>query len=200
MLGSKFGRLVVTSLVEGGKCVCLCECGAVLTTYRRYLKQGMKKSCGCLRIDACKTGNSRRTHGMRTSPTYKSWQKMKERCSNPNSNRYEYYGGKGISYDSSWDIFENFLADMGERPLGTTLGRADNSLPYSKANCLWATSIEQANNKTNSHVVTHGGESFTVAQWSKKTGIPYGTLLRRLNYHKWSPCKALTTPIKSKSS
>jgi hypothetical protein len=77
------------------------------------------------------------------SPTYVSWYAMKRRCDNPNHDAYKFYGAVGITYDPRWNIFENFLADMGERPYGRTLDRIDGTLNYYKENCRWATKREQ---------------------------------------------------------
>ena len=79
--------------------------------------------------------------------TYQSWCDMKKRCNNPTQKDYHNYGGRGISYDPSWEQFENFLVDMGERPAGLTLDRRDSNLGYNKVNCRWATPLEQARNK-----------------------------------------------------
>jgi hypothetical protein len=72
---------------------------------------------------------------------------MIQRCCNPNSTHYSYYGGRGIAVCKRWRSFENFLADMGERPLGLTLDRTNNARGYSRANCKWVTRKEQANNR-----------------------------------------------------
>ena len=81
------------------------------------------------------------------NPTYKSWQCMKQRCNNPNFPKYEIYGGRGITYDPTWESFINFFNDMGPRPEGKTLDRLDNNGNYEKSNCRWATGTEQRINQ-----------------------------------------------------
>jgi hypothetical protein len=72
---------------------------------------------------------------------------MIARCENPKAQRYERYGGRGIKVCERWrDSFENFLADMGERP--STEYQIDrypnNDGNYEPGNCRWATSKQQA--------------------------------------------------------
>ena len=80
------------------------------------------------------------------SPTYYSWNSMKDRCNNKNNKQYKDYGGRGITYDKRWEDFREFYKDMGEKPKQTTLDRIDVNGNYCKENCRWATKLEQQHN------------------------------------------------------
>lgn len=97
-------------------------------------------------------GSPARTHGLRKSPEYRSWTSMKRRCYSPSAAHYDRYGGRGIRVCARWlASFENFYADMGERPEPKnlySLNRLDNDGDYEPANCVWATAAEQAQNRS----------------------------------------------------
>jgi hypothetical protein len=74
---------------------------------------------------------------------------MKNRCLNPNQDRFADYGGRGISVCVRWlKSFENFLSDMGRKPSPLhTLDRKDNNGDYKPSNCRWATPEQQRANQ-----------------------------------------------------
>jgi hypothetical protein len=96
------------------------------------------------------------THGHarkgKQTGTYLSWKEMKKRCANPNQKYWKNYGGRGIRVCDRWlNSFENFLADMGERPEGTSIDRyPNNDGNYEPGNCRWATRKQQRANRRDS--------------------------------------------------
>jgi len=139
--GDRYGRLRIVKEIEQKNkhryIECECDCGNKTITTLNHLRRGLVKSCKCNVI----------IHGQSKSKTYVSWRMMKQRCLNPNNRDYKDYGGRGITVCDRWMKFENFFADMGERPEGTTLDRIDVNGNYEPNNCRWATSDIQASNK-----------------------------------------------------
>lgn len=127
-----------------------CECGTEFEALEHNVRRGCTRSCGCLQkkeLAARNRLNAR--HGMCNTPTYFSWRNMKDRCSSPGNSSYEWYGGRGISYDPRWEAFEEFLQDMGESPgKGWSLDKINNDGDYCKENCQWLT---KSNNSRKQH-------------------------------------------------
>ena len=113
---------------------------------------------------------------------YIRWHTMKARCTNPNAQAYDRYGGRGIEICDRWKIFQNFYDDMGLPPFPrATIDRIDNDGPYSPDNCEWATYAEQANNSSQTRHVVVDGETMPLKRAAKKMGIAAGSLRGRLN-------------------
>ncbi len=130
---------------------CVCECGNVKDVPSASLRSGGTRSCGCL------FGKHMITHGMSKTPEYKVWCFMIQRCNNPKSDSYPLYGGRGISVCSRWEVFENFISDMGRRPDNSlSIERVDNERGYSPDNCKWDTHTAQARNTRKPKTNTSG--------------------------------------------
>lgn len=148
LTGQRFGRLVAEKFhsLRKGRAMweCRCDCGNRHIVQAGRLRGNRTRSCGCLRRD--KSAERAFRHGMLRTPTYLTWVSMIQRCENPKATGYEYYGGSGISVCEEWHKFENFLADMGERPSDRTLDRKNSFGHYEPGNCRWATKQEQRDN------------------------------------------------------
>ena len=124
------------------------------------------------------------THGMSKTRTYKIWDQLGNR-------RYECGG-----ICERWRRFENFFEDMGECPPDYTLHRVNNARGYEPSNCVWADWITQQNNRTNNRRLTHDGETMTLSEWSRRTGIRRECIAARIDRLGWPVDKALTTPTR----
>lgn len=148
LTGKTFNRLTVISYSHKSYknenhwlCSCICGNNHIVSTY--HLTSGKIKSCGCLLIE---TRKNNAKHGMTNEPIYARWNAMKRRCKDKENMTY---GGKGISYDESWEDFINFYNDMHEGfEENLELDRIDVEKDYSKENCRWVTHSENNYNKT----------------------------------------------------
>lgn len=136
------------------------------------------------------------THNKSKTPTYVSWRAMKCRCANISDPSYPRYGAIGISVCDRWaNSFENFLCDMGERPVNASLDRYPNKNGnYEPSNCRWATPAMQARNKKTNIMLTIDGVIKSLPEWCDIYLLKQDTVRARLD--KGMNAKdALTQPL-----
>lgn len=173
LAGRRFGKLVglePTDKRRDAKIVWRfrCDCGKIHEAIGRNVSRGAAKTCGCGCVGPV-------THGMRYSKTWVVWNEMLNRA-HRDSRKTKHYRDRGITVCERWLRFENFFADMGERPEGLSLDRIDNNGNYEPSNCRWASWQTQANNTRRNRLEKHRGQTLTMAQWARELDIPYKVL------------------------
>lgn len=146
--GQDFGRLRATARTSsGGKWTCQCDCGKTCSVYISYLRSGHTKSCGCLKREISRSGagDRFRVHGKSTTPIYRLWVSIRQRCRTDKN-----YAGKVSvcpEWESDLDAFTAWAKATGWQK-GLSLDRIDNGKGYSPSNCRFVTAVDQARNKT----------------------------------------------------
>jgi len=206
LTGQRFERLVVIGVHARGNgrpyvtWRCRCDCGKEVVVKGQNLTSQQTKSCGCFKQHIQRmriTGlNIKHGHSFRgkKSRTYICWQNMIQRCSDPNTERYNRYGGRGIIVCARWQEFNNFLEDMGQAPKGCEIDRIDYDGNYELTNCRWVTRREQANNRSDNRPrpLTLKGITRNLSEWAHLLGLSHKTISNRLN-RGWSVERALLT-------
>lgn len=199
LTGQRFGRLLVFDRAHKGVrgeifWNCLCDCGNRVAVRGGHMMRGNSTSCGCLQREKSTL------HGMTKTPTFKSWESMKQRCLNPKAPDFKNYGGRGIRIHDSWIAeFANFLADMGVRPENTSLDRINVNGDYEPGNCRWATRSEQQQNRRISLVVEWNGKSRSVGEWASITGLDARIIYERIKA-KWKIEDVMTKPNRKRKT
>lgn len=184
--GHIYGKLVVmgrdTSChsKEHAKWICRCtKCGKISSISGERLRSGIE-TCGC---DALPPNT---THGLSGTGMYVTYNCMHRRCEDKKHKDYPVYSKKGIKVCPEWhksnkDGLKNFCNWAIENGYddSLTIDRKDNDGDYEPGNCKFSNSIEQANNKSTNVRIEYNGETHTLAEWSRITGIPYETIRTR---------------------
>jgi len=165
MIGEKFGKLIVMSLLNerkhGQKAYdCICDCGNTSVVLGNNLRKGNSRSCGCLRkkISSIRMSNLNLRHGETETKLWRAWKGVVERTTCLTSSNYAKYGGRGIGIHTDWLVYEKFALYVGQPPsLQHSIDRINNHKGYEPGNVRWATAKEQAaNRKTNVYVCLNG--------------------------------------------
>lgn len=207
LIGLRFGELTVIKKLQSDshkemRWLCLCDCGNEHITTSNRLTTG--KTVCCRDCAYKKIAKANRTHGQSPRHMFNAYVNMKTRCYNKNYYLFRHYGGKGITICDEWlghDGFINFRNWSYENGYADNLSidRIDNSKGYSPYNCRWVSMKAQQNNRTNNRMITANGETHTMAEWAKISGILYSTIQRRLKCG-WSEHDAVTRRTKSSAS
>lgn len=168
--------------------LCRCKCGNLLILALKSVVTGKVIRCvKCLKRSKDPLSTFGRASRKIKDPTYNSWRLMRTRCK-----RHIDLIERGITVCERWNVFQNFVEDMGQRPPEKTLDRVDNSKGYYKENCRWATTKEQQNNKRNVKVYTLNGETLCQEDWGRKLGFKTGSQISRRLKDGWPLELALT--------
>lgn len=130
--GQKFGRLEVISAAapfgQRSAWECVCECGKTTRVRTEHLRGNRVNSCGCIKKEAAAALKYSHGHARKgkTTGEFRSWIAMRERCLNPNSEKYPTYGAIGITVCDEWrEDFAAFLAHVGPKPTPRMTGFSD---------------------------------------------------------------------------
>lgn len=191
MTGHIYGDLTVIDYYGKKKMrsywACKCSCGNYKVIGRTALVDGLTTSCGCAQKKAVTK------HGMIKSPEYKAWRGMQDRCNSDNPN----YGGRGIKVCERWlESFENFYADMGDRPSPKhSIDRKDVNGDYTPENCRWADRKTQDRNKRDNLYITIRGDKMTIAEAMERYSLPRHIITWRMR-NGWTDEEIVTVPIR----
>lgn len=155
-------------------CECLL-CNSKTEVSSPNLRSGNTKDCGCMKLEKIKIANM--THGKSKTPTWKSWFSMRRRMRLGKKHSFIY--GE-IKIDDKWNVFDNFLKDMGERPIGMTIDRIDNKKGYFKDNCKWSNQAEQNRNRSTNVILNFKGKSMCATDWATEIGVHRDTIRKRI--------------------
>lgn len=200
--GQRFNLLVAISPAANVKkeihWLCRCDCGKETICSGGNLRSGHTKSCGCLKAQAQQYGSV--THGMTHTSIYHTWNKMRQRCQNPNHDRFADYGGRGIrvcdTWSNSFEAFHDYVSRLSHfNESGRSLDRINNDGNYEPGNVRWATRVQQNRNTRQVLQITFDGKTQGVAEWANEYGLDRKRLYKRL-WNGWDIKRALMQPVR----
>lgn len=183
LTGHKYGRLTVKEMGHRNNrrrsWLCLCDCGKTTFALAENLRSGNTISCGCLRRETIAAQNAR--HGYSREVMHNLWCAMRQRCENPSNGSFANYGGRGIKVCERWQVFENFLEDMGSKPSPKhSIDRINVNDGYNPPNCRWATRSQQARNTRLSKIIDTPSGPMQINDAAEFFGIPASRLSARV--------------------
>jgi hypothetical protein len=138
-------------------------------------------------------------HGDSNTRLHIIWLSMRRRCrGTAGEETNKYYKGKNIKVCAEWNEYEKFKKWAIESGYSDdlTIDRINVNGDYEPKNCKWSNIKEQANNRTNNHLITYNGITLDIAQWAEKLGMKRQTLQKRITGYKWSIDKAFNQKVR----
>lgn len=197
-----FHNIKILDLIDESKKIvkCQCHCGAF---FEIRLIELLKKTRYLVSCKYCNDGinhkfNKKKLDELSNGEIKYILYRIKQRCYNPKTKDYKWYGEKGITVCDEWlnntDSFVSWALQNGYQK-GLTIDRIDSNGNYEPSNCRFTDMIIQNNNKSKLKKYNYNGEYLTISQISRLCGINYRTLLARIN--KGIPFeKAISLPVK----
>jgi hypothetical protein len=149
LIGQKFEALTVLEKAEKTntgqqKWKCVCECGNIVFPTTAHLRSGHTISCGCLGLKHATEAKIK--HGKSSTPLYLVHRAMIDRCENPNTKGFKWYGKKGVKVCDEWKDFQTFYdwAMKHGYQEGLTIDRINPDGNYCPENCEWVTRSENS--------------------------------------------------------
>jgi len=172
--------------------ICKCACGKTKEVFKASLTTGVSKSCGCQR------GKASITHGLSSTPIYRMWRDMLNRCHHPSRQSWKYYGGRGIKVCNEWKDAGEFFnwAFKNEYYSGASIERIDVDGDYEPNNCKFITKSEQGVNKRKTLWIEAFGERKHFSSWYRdaRCKVNRGTFWVRIK-RGMSPEVAMTNKL-----
>ena len=179
----------------------MCNCGNITYLPTSEITRGRTQSCGCYALEVqrrsrpnqCKYKGTRLKDGRARISSI--WKGMMGRCYNESYKGYKNYGGKHIRVCPEWHnplVFQEWAYAHGYSD-ELTLDRIDNNKDYCPENCRWATTLEQAQNRSTCIYLEYLGVRQTLSSWSRQLNVSEQMLGSRLKAG-WPIEDILTTP------
>lgn len=149
LVGSKINKLTIIDIFRTDKTFvkCICDCGKEKIIQLSCIKNGLTKSCGCIREEYREL--MKKHHSKTYKRLYNIWSNIKQRCLNKNNRDYKKgYKNKGVYQDwvENFNNFYNWSINNGYKD-NLTIDRIDGDKGYFPDNCRWVDMFVQASNK-----------------------------------------------------
>lgn len=159
MIGRRFGSLTVTKFVytkdQKSWYECKCDCGNTTVVTGNHLRSGKTTHYTCGKCYEVLPDSYRDDVHKKCVQLSIIWNRIHNRCENPKSDSFPWYGGSGIELKiSRYNFIKMFYKDPSFDPK-LQIDRVDTKKNYEVGNLRWSTSEENSKNKLSSYEVDY---------------------------------------------